>query len=460
MSPQVPPVEQLADALAAWLPTQRWFPGKGSEITGVTALQQSAHGEHGDLRHVVLLVSQPEGDALYQLLLAPAEALPEQVPAAALIGAVDGVVVYDALHDPARASGLVPLLAAGADSGPVRFRHVEGATIVEGAHPRVLGVEQSNTSVVFGTRMILKVFRRVRPGTNPDLEVTLALARAGSQHVASPLAWAETDVDGEPTTLAILQEFLSTASEGWELAKASVRDLLAEADLHAHEVGGDFASEAHRLGATTAEVHADLARVLPTERWGPEQLAAEVAGMQRRLEAAVAVVPELGALAPALSSAYEALVRRTSPLTAQRIHGDLHLGQALRTTTGWVLLDFEGEPAKTLAERRALRPVHQDVTGMLRSFDYASRQLLTEPTSGSQRTYRAIEWATRNRDAFCEGYAKVAGSDPREEQVLMRAYETDKAVYEVVYEARNRPTWLPVPMSAVRRLAEAAETRS
>jgi maltokinase len=135
------------------------------------------------------------------------------------------------------------------------------------------------------------------------------------------------------------------------------------------------------------------------------------------------------------------------------VHGDFHLGQVMRTLDGWKLLDFEGEPARPLAERRGLDPTMKDVAGMLRSFDYAPRHLLADHPADVQRAYRAIEWADRNRDAFLAGYAGAGGADPRKQPVLLRAFETDKAVYEVLYEARNRPTWLHIPMAAIRRLA-------
>ena len=251
----------------------------------------------------------------------------------------------------------------------------------------------------------------------------------------------------------MLQTFVPNASDGWRLATASVRDLYAEGDLHADEVGGDFAADSERLGAATASVHADMAAVLPTEPADSDWYAAVAAQMTERLEAATEVVPSWPST-PRAAPLYAAVADTTEPVVRQRVHGDLHLGQVLRTATGWIVLDFEGEPARPLAARRELDSPLRDVAGMLRSFDYAARHMLVEQPDDPQRAYRAQEWAARNRSAFCTGYSNASGLDPCGESPLLRAFEADKAVYECVYEARNRPHWLMIPLNSLSRLTD------
>ncbi|MGI8538108.1 MAG: maltokinase N-terminal cap-like domain-containing protein [Mycobacteriales bacterium] len=445
----------MSALLAEWLPQQRWFAGKGSAINGVTVEHEVAMaGPPADLSHVLLRVDADSGAERYQLLLGRLQGEVPQRLTHAVIGAAEGTVLYDAAYDEEATTTLLSRLAAGGEQDGLRFHAT--AELDTSLPSRLIGAEQSNTSIVYGEDLILKLFRRLQPGTNPDLEVTRALAATGSKHVAEPLGWVETDVEGQATTLALLQVFQRHATEGWAMATASVRDLFAEADLHADEVGGDFAAESERLGAATAEVHLALRDALPSRTVGPEEYSSTVRQLHERLDAALLIAPDLEPHAEGLRARYDAVAELTKPLFVQRVHGDYHLGQVLRTQTGWILLDFEGEPARPLAERTALMSPLRDVAGMLRSYDYAARHLLAERGGDAQLAYRASEWAERNRQAFCDGYARAAGADPRDDAVLLRAFELDKAVYEVVYEARNRPSWVQIPVGSIERLASTA----
>lgn len=438
------------DALAVWLLKQRWFAGKGRPLRdlAVVADTELAAGDPG-LRHLIVMVSHGATADRYQVLVGLRAELPDWLEHARIGMADDGRHAYDALHDPALTRRILRSIAAEETIGSLRFARIPGADIETDLDSIVLTAEQSNTSLVYGETSILKVFRRVFPGPNPDLEVTSALARLGSSHVAEPFGWTETRMDGATTTLAILSRYLRTATDGWSLAATSVRDLYASEGTSAADAGGDFSGEAHRLGAATAEVHRDLAAAFGTDELSPDALHDMAEQMYRRLDLATAAVPDLARYADMIGAAYSDLAKINEPVPAQRVHGDYHLGQVLRTETGWIVLDFEGEPASPPAQRRARSSPLRDVAGMLRSFDYAARyQLLTHPEAERLREV-AREWIRRNGAAFRAGYAEAGGLDPVANEVLLRALQLDKAVYEVMYEARHRPSWLPIPLESL-----------
>jgi len=253
-----------------------------------------------------------------------------------------------------------------------------GGVLDAGQRSRPVGAEQSNTSLVYGQSYILKLFGKLVAGRSPDLELHRALAEVGCAHIAAPLGSIEGELGGDPVTYGMLTHFFPNTADGWAMATASVRDLLAEglsgtgAPPHPAEAGGDFASEAHRLGHAVATVHADLVRTFGCSEAEKGHLDRLADAMQRRLHAVRAEVPELAEHVDAVRSVFDGLREISHPVLLQRLHGDLHLGQVLRTVTGWVLIDFEGEPATPLAERRAPASPLRDVAGMLRSFDYAA----------------------------------------------------------------------------------------
>jgi maltokinase len=457
------------DVLAAWLVKQRWFAGKGRTVhdLAVVADTEIIPGDPG-LRHLLITVSHGATSDCYQLFVGSRVRLPARLRHAR-IGSFDGMQVYDGLHDSDLTRTLLDAIVADRSVGALRFCRIPGADLAPltsgasgapgGLDSLVLTGEQSNTSLVYGESAIFKVFRRVAPGPNPDLEVAAALADLGSTHIAEPYGWVETRIDGATTILAILSRYLRAAADGWSLAATSVRDLYASVlgsagfgasgIEAADEAGGDFAGEAERLGVATAQVHTDLADAFGTSELEPEAIRELAEQMFRRLDMAMAAVPELARYADMIGNAFSSLAKLTDPVPAQRVHGDYHLGQVMRTQTGWVVLDFEGEPASPLAQRRARSSPLRDVAGMLRSFDYAARhQLLTHPDRAIL-TPVASDWVRRNGEAFCTGYAEAGGLDPACNAVLLRALLLDKAVYEVIYEARNRPTWLAIPLESI-----------
>ncbi len=468
----IPGIERL---LTAWLPTQPWFVEKTWTIEAVELLADTWIDRQEGLAHVVVGVSQLDPllrrstTSVYQVLLVARSELRERL-GHALIGTLEGpegpMHVYDALHDRDVTGVLLEQMRQHGDLGQVRFVALSEAEIPAGERSLVIPGPHRHTVLAFGNDAALKVYRTLAPGVNPDVEIHRALTIAGCEHVVPMLgsidgSWTDpssaTMVEGN---LAILQTHLVTATDGWRMAETSVHDLFAEADLRADEVGGDFAGEARRLGQATATVHADLRAGLGTDVWGPEHIGELLEGMRRRLAAGVAEVPELGEHEKALRLAYDGAEQSVTTVDVQRIHGDLHLGQVIRTSVNWKLLDFEGRPDRPMAERALLDSPLADVAAMLRSLDYvASRVLFADHPEDAQLSYRAREWAGRNQAAFCLGYGEVAGTDPREHDSLLLAYECDRAVVELVHGARARPAWGPITLAGVERLAQAITTR-
>jgi len=454
--------DALARLLTDWLPEQRWFAGKGLELSGVRVARRAVMLDDPEVlvEHLLVDLEVDGRPQRYQVPIATAPELPGDRRAFPLTPEGASPVIYDGLRDPRGTESLLRHLAGQDEVGGLRFRLVPGATLPEPTWGRLLEGEQSNSSLVYGDDLMVKVFRLVQPGVNPDVELHAALADRECPAVAALRGWVELSGDGDdgeggdtgngPTTLAMAQEFMAGAADGWAMATASVRDLFAEADLLAEEVGTDFADEAGRLGAAVAQVHEDLAAATGVATRDGTDL---VASMRARLDAAVAEVPALAEFADAARAVFDE-VAGSGPVRVHRIHGDLHLGQTLRAPDRWIVIDFEGEPAAPLAERRVPDSPARDVAGILRSLDYAAQHTLVG-VEDRQLRFRAREWRDRNVDAFCSGYAEVSDADPRDSGALLRAYTLDKALYEVVYESRNRPGWVPVPMGAVERILAA-----
>jgi maltokinase len=451
--------DRLEDDLADWLPRQRWFAGKDREISKIAVVSDTVlvRGDPG-LHHVLVAVHQEGSVDRYQLLLGIRSKIADRLNHA-LIYHRDGLHVYDAVHDPELTKVLLELMAENTRVGPLLFHTTPGSSLKSGLTSLASPAEQSNTSLIFDETYICKLFRRVPSDVNPDLELNLGLTRVGCAAIPRLYGWIEEENGG---TLAILSQYLSTATDGWRLATTSVRDYLhttPEEQVGPAEVGGDFAGEAERLGAAAAAVHHDLAVAFGVDSASVEEIHLAAEGMHRQLAEAIEVVPRLREHRAVLAAAFDALAGLDSPVAVQRIHGDFHLGQVLRSSSGWAVLDFEGEPARPVAERRAMAHPLRDVAGMFRSFEYAARYLL--PTEAALDSTvdpgiledRARAWADHNRAAFSRGYALAGGPEPTAHEVLLRAFEYDKAVYEVLYEARNRPTWLHVPLGSLARLA-------
>ncbi len=392
------PGTPLPPPLVAWLVEQRWFGDRGRPVRGAAVVTAEAVAD--DVVWALVDVAFEDATvATYQLFLP----LP--------LGS--GTDVADR---PEAVRWLFPELlgheALGAAPGRVRL----------------LGGEQSNTSLVVATpggEVIVKLFRRVGTEPNPDVEAVRRLWEVGYRRVPEPLAESRrADRD-----LAVARRFLPGSTSGWELA-------VGEEGLAAD--GSEFPPHAGELGRVTAELHLALAAAFGSFDPDPARWADD---MRRQLERV-----DLGEERDAVADRYDAFAALDPAQggRAVRIHGDYHLGQVLHWEGGWYVLDFEGEPARPIAERTAPSSPLRDVAGMLRSFGYAAAVGNRPPT-----------WEQAVRDAFVEGYLATPGIDtllPVDHRAVLQAFELDKAVYEVAYERAHRPDWVAIPQSAVERL--------
>ena len=430
--------------LPAYLSKQRWFAGhSGPKLEHVeveVGRPLWTDGSGHALWHAIVVAGRDR----YQLLVAER---PAGERADFLHGREEGLVAslgesifYDATLDAEMDKILLQVASEGNETADLA---------------RPIQAEQSNTSIVFDDRIILKLFRRLHPGRNPDVEVTTALAEAGFEHVAEPIVtWRDHGYD-----LAFGQQFLAGGSEGWALALTSLRDLYNSSVVGPGEAGGDFSAEATRLGRMTAEMHQALAAGFGVtggeqalDRW--RQL---VADLPAKLQEASDVAGRDLVAAAASLVAHLSAVEVTGRFV--RVHGDYHLGQVMRTDDGWFVLDFEGEPDRPLSDRAEHSSPFKDVSSMLRSFHYATRHALGDrPHSDLERLDDLAQaWDAHNRQAFLDGYSRTPGIEallpptPEAAAVLL-GYELDKALYELEYERAHRPDWVSIPLDALDRL--------
>jgi maltose alpha-D-glucosyltransferase/alpha-amylase len=474
----------IAVELPPALPRQRWFGDKGRAITGTRVRDCGAFGARAWL--TLVDVSFAEGpDATYAVPLV----LDRDEPAGALALSLDLDGAPTRMIDAFDHAGFnVELLAAFERAasvptlrgGSVRFVRTERFPKLDASAsraPRRLTGEQSNTSVVFGDQLIMKALRKVQPGPNLDYEVGEFLTfRARFPHVP-PLAGGIEYVPaaGEATTLGLLQRFVPSHGDGWSWVLGQLRQ---PHPTEADDASEHVARELSRLGVVTAALHGALASDRSDRAFAPDPLTpADATGWGERVaddvrRTCAALRARLGALPREMADDARTLLAGEGALSARarelralgaeecakiRVHGDYHLGQTLRTDGGFVILDFEGEPARPVAERRRKQCVLVDVAGMLRSLDYAVHTALSPAGAPSQAGER---WVRRASASFLEGYldeiarvpARLLPASPAAFSKALAVFELDRALYEVRYELDNRPAWLGIPLRGLARL--------
>jgi maltokinase len=455
--PSVDPAALDEERLAEWLLNRRWFGSKARDVASIHVLDVvGIHDGPPAVAAALVEARYPGGTHdVYQLLLGMGSEDFDD----AVVDEVEGVAVYDAFADPRACDLLGELLREGAEvhgeHARIEFHWREDVDPPRpGATVRPIGAEQSNTSIVYDDALVLKAFRRVEAGDNPELEMLRFLSTRDFPHVAELGGWYQYEGELMDATFGVVQRFVPNARDGWELAL--------------DELGEDperFVTRLRDLGAVIGRMHTVLASDPSDPAFAPEEpsdesLALLTATIDEEIERVFLELPDSEAVAPITGHAAE--VRDRLQLLSHvgargkliRTHGDLHLGQTMLGDDGWVVLDFEGEPARPLIERRRKRSPLRDVAGMLRSFAYAAS------ASDMQRGHPAPEgWEERAREAFLGGYLESvdpALMPPGEAatRTMLSIFELEKAVYELRYELNNRPDWVGIPVAGIARLLE------
>ena len=452
--------EELRD----WVQQQRWYASKARNVAGIDIVETITLREDPLLLLALVQTRFATGThELYQLPLAlRAPAGSADIERGESIAHTDDFTVYDALAEPTQAIELLRRIETTDEittpDGHFGFHQFDGTEPRLGPDTavRLMGVEQSNSSVVFDDTIVLKVFRKLEPGVNPELEVLRFLTWRGFPNIAPLHGWYDYEGQAFQSTLGVAQMFLPDAFGGWELA---LDEIWSAPEMFLERLGS--------LGTVTAELHTCLASDASDPAFSPEEPSVEAlslltATIDEDIERIFLRLPDDERLAPIAGRGQD--VRERLAARAQigvtgrviRTHGDYHLGQTLHTPRGWVIIDFEGEPARPLPERRQKRSPLRDVASMLRSFAYVSSavELL--------RNRRApADFEQRAREKFLEHY--FAAVDPAllpgGEAVinnLLSIYELEKAIYELRYELNNRPDWIPIPVAGIGRILEGA----
>lgn len=447
--------------LLGTIASQRWFGGKSRDVLDARVLDAGVApgGIGGPPILAFAVVEVRYGLQTHDLYHLPLGFRPGSDGwTESVIAEADGWTVYDAIVDPELARRMVELIRTEAtiEIGEASIGFSGSAGLPEEIETmRPMGAEQSNSSVVLDEALALKLYRRIEPGMNPELEILRFLTERGFEHIAALRG--HVSYQGRPleATLAILQEFVPSQGDGWELALETL--------------GSDpawFPEHARRLGAVTAAMHNALASDPADPHFAPEEPSQEAlallsASIDEEIEAVFATLPDLEAVAPvvgrgdAVRDTLRSLTHIGQVGKVIRHHGDYHLGQVLWTNDqDWLVLDFEGEPVRPVAERRLKRSPLRDVAGMLRSFAYVASAAVIQ-----RNVEPPADWEQRCREEFLAGYleaidAALIPPGPQAVEKLLTVFELEKAVYELRYELGNRPEWVSIPVAGIVRMLE------